>query len=57
MTTENLKRCKSVGIDQITAELIQAGGRTVRSEIHKLFDSICNKKEGVNHCIYLQGLC
>jgi hypothetical protein len=32
-----LKRYKSSGSDQIPAELIQAGGETLRSEIHKLF--------------------
>jgi hypothetical protein len=31
---EKLKRYKSPGIDQIPAELIQAGGNTLRSEIH-----------------------
>jgi hypothetical protein len=30
----NLERCKSPGIDQIPSELIQAGGETLRSEIH-----------------------
>jgi hypothetical protein len=33
---EKLKSHKSPGIDQIPAELIKAGGRTIRSEIHKL---------------------
>ena len=36
MAVEKLKRRKSQGIDQISAELIKAEGRTVRSEIHKL---------------------
>jgi sorting nexin-29 len=40
-----LKRYKSPGIDQIPAELIQAGDNALRSEIHKLFNSICNKEE------------
>jgi hypothetical protein len=31
-----LKRYKSSGFDQIPAELIQAGGETLHSEIHKL---------------------
>jgi hypothetical protein len=40
-----LKRYKSSVIDLIPAELIQAGGETLRSEIHKLNDSICNREE------------
>jgi hypothetical protein len=39
-TNEKLKGHKSSGIDQIPAELIQAGGRTIRSEIHKLINNI-----------------
>jgi hypothetical protein len=42
---EKLKRHKSPGIDQIPAELFQAGGRTFRCEIHKLINSIWNIKE------------
>jgi hypothetical protein len=34
MAIEKLKRHKSPDIDQIPAELIKAGGRTIRSEIH-----------------------
>jgi hypothetical protein len=45
MGNEKLKRCKSTGIDQIPAEFMQVGGRMVRSEIHKLINSIWNKKE------------
>jgi hypothetical protein len=40
-----LKRYKSPGDDQIPAELIQAGGGTLRSEIHKLIMLIWNKEE------------
>ena len=40
MTIEKLKRHKSPGIDQTPAELIQAGDRTIRSEIHKVINSI-----------------
>jgi hypothetical protein len=40
MTSEKLKRHKSPGTDQIPAELIKGGGRTIRSEIHKLINSI-----------------
>jgi hypothetical protein len=45
MAIEKLKRHKSPGIDQIPAELIKAGGRIIRSEIHKLIISIWNKEE------------
>jgi hypothetical protein len=41
----NLKRYKSPGIDQILAELIQAGRNTLQSEIHKLINCIWNKEE------------
>jgi hypothetical protein len=40
-----LKRYKSPGVDQIPAELIQAGGGTLRSEIRKLFKLMWNKEE------------
>jgi hypothetical protein len=40
-----LKRYKSPGVDQIPAELIQAGGGTLHSEIHKLIKMIWNKEE------------
>jgi hypothetical protein len=42
---EKLKRYKSPGIDQIPAELIQAGGNTLRSEAHKIINCIYNKEE------------
>jgi hypothetical protein len=45
MTTEKLKRHKPSGIDQIPAELIKAGARTFRFEIHELINYIWNKKE------------
>jgi hypothetical protein len=45
MAIEKLKRHKSPGIVQIPAELIKAGGRTIRSKIHKLINSIWNKEE------------
>jgi hypothetical protein len=38
-----LKRYKSPGVDQISAEIIQAGGGTLRLEIHKLIKLIWNK--------------
>jgi hypothetical protein len=40
-----LKRYKSPGVDQIPAELIQTGGETLRSEIHKLIKLIWKKEE------------
>jgi hypothetical protein len=40
-----LLKYKSPGSDQIPAELIQAGGRTLLSAIHKLIYSIWNKEE------------
>jgi hypothetical protein len=45
MTIEKLKMHKSPGIDPIPAELIKAGGKTIRSEIHKLINSVWNKEE------------
>jgi hypothetical protein len=45
MATENLVRPKSPSIDQIPAEYIKAGGRTIHSEVHKLNNLIWNKKE------------
>jgi hypothetical protein len=39
-----LKRYKSPGVDQIPAELIQAGGEALLLEIHKLIKSIWNKE-------------
>jgi hypothetical protein len=40
-----LKRYKSPGVDRIPAELIQAGGESLLSEIHKLMKLIWNKEE------------
>jgi hypothetical protein len=42
-----LKSYKSPGVDQIPAELIQAGGETLRSEIRKLIRLIWTK----NNCL------
>jgi len=39
MAIEKLKRHKSPDIDQIQAELVKAGGKTIRCEIHKLINS------------------
>jgi hypothetical protein len=40
-----LKKYNSAGSDQIPTELIKAGGETLRSDIHKLINSIWNKEE------------
>jgi len=45
MAIENLKRHISPGIDPIPAEVIEAGGRTICSEIQKLVCSVCNKED------------
>jgi hypothetical protein len=45
MGIENLKRHKLSGIDEIPAELIKTGKRTIRSESHKPTNNIWNKEE------------
>ena len=45
MVVEKLKRHKSPGTDQILAELFQAGGRTIRNDIHEIINPIWNKEE------------
>jgi hypothetical protein len=35
----------SLSSDQIPAELIQARGETLRSDIHELINSLCNKED------------
>jgi hypothetical protein len=40
-----LKEYRSLGSDQIPAELIQARGETLRSELHKFINSIWIKEE------------
>ena len=45
LAIEELKSHKSRGSDQIPAELIKAGGRTIRCEMHTQFISIWNKEE------------
>jgi len=59
---EKLKRHISPGIHQIPAELIKAGGRTIRFQISKLINSIWNKeklpeewKEAVILTVYKSG--
>jgi hypothetical protein len=51
-----LKSYKSPGVDQIPAEIIQAGGGTLRSEIHELVKLIGNKEflnSGKRQFLYL----
>jgi len=62
LAIEKLKSHKSPGIDQIPAELIKAGGRTIRSEIYELIISIWNReklpeesKESIIVPIYKKG--
>jgi len=45
LAIEELKSHRSQGIDQIPAELIKGGGRTIGYEIHKLIISVWNKEE------------
>jgi hypothetical protein len=45
MAIEKLKGHKSPCTDQIPAELIKAGGRTIHYEISKLITSVWNKEE------------
>ena len=45
MAVEKPKRHKTPGNDQISEELIKAGGRTTPSEIHKLVQSIWNEED------------
>jgi hypothetical protein len=58
LAIEKLKSHKSPGIDQIPAELIKAGSRIIRYEIHKPINPIWNKENlpkewRVNHCTSL----
>jgi len=45
MAIDKLKGYKSPAIDQIQAELIRAGGSTIRDEINTLNNSMFNKEE------------
>ena len=45
LVIDKLKSHKSPGIDQILAELINVGGRTMCLEIHKLITSIWKKEK------------
>jgi len=45
LAIEKLKSHKSPGVDQTPTEVIKAGGKTIRCEVHKLIISIWNKEE------------
>jgi hypothetical protein len=45
LAIEKLKNHKSPGIDQILAELVKAGLRTIRYEFHKHITSVRNKEK------------
>jgi mannosyltransferase OCH1-like enzyme len=45
MSIDKLNSHKSPDTDQIAADFITAGGRTIRSEIHKLINFMWNKEE------------
>jgi hypothetical protein len=45
IATEKLQRCKSPGTDHISTQLIQVGGNTIHSEIHRLINCIWGKEE------------
>ena len=55
MAIEKLKRHRLPGIDQIPSELIKTGGRTIRSEIHKLILGIRRncRRSGRSRSLYL----
>jgi hypothetical protein len=50
VATRKLERYKAPGSDQIPAELILAGGETLRSEVHKFITLIWNKEEFPHQC-------
>jgi hypothetical protein len=57
IATEKLKRHKSPSIDQIPAEMNQAGSNTLHSDIKNLFVPLGIKaataEEGIHYCTYL----
>ena len=57
MPIEKLKGHKSPGADLIPAEIIKAGGRKIRSETHKLINSIRKRsnclRSGRSRSLYL----
>jgi hypothetical protein len=49
ISIEKLRRYKSPVTVQTPAEMVHAGGNTLRSEVHKLINFIWNKKEVPQH--------
>jgi hypothetical protein len=47
MVIKKLKRDKSPGIDQTPGEMIKAGDRTIRSEIHIPWSRVLEKLTGL----------
>jgi hypothetical protein len=45
IVTKKLRRYKSPGANQISAEIVQAGDNTLRSKIHKPTNYVRNKEE------------
>ena len=45
LAIQKLKSLKSTSIDQIPSEMVKAGGKTIRPNIHKIINSIWNKEE------------
>jgi hypothetical protein len=45
MSIEKRKGCRSQCIDQIPAELIEGGSKTICSEIHKVIHALWNKED------------
>jgi hypothetical protein len=45
VTVGKFKRYKLTGVEQIPADMIQAGGKTLRSKIHELIKLIWDKEE------------
>jgi hypothetical protein len=44
-TMGNLESCKSIGTDQIPADLVQSGDGTVHSELRNFINYVWNKEE------------
>ena len=53
LAIEKLKSHKSPGVDPIPAELIKAGGRTIRYEIHEIIIAIWTKEDLPEESIFV----